>query len=136
MRATSTDALRIGGGVIGSSIAYFLAHQGRHGASYKEDLRLLTRLLQSWASAGGVRRQGRDPAEAMLASEAIQFWKTLEQELETEVGYRQGGNLLLAENEIEVNFLFYNSSIDDMRWDLQMSNLLIELRHFLLFPSG
>jgi len=59
----------------------------------------------SWASAGGVRRQGRHPAEAMLAIEAIERWRTLEQELEADLHYRQGGNLLLAESDTEANQL-------------------------------
>ncbi|MGZ3629965.1 MAG: NAD(P)/FAD-dependent oxidoreductase [Ktedonobacteraceae bacterium] len=104
MKATSTEILIIGGGVIGSSIAYEIARQGRQ-VLVIEKSRIAESPAASWASAGGVRRQGRNPAEAKLASEAIELWKTLEQELETEVGYRQSGNLLLAENDIEVNFL-------------------------------
>ena len=104
MQATSTEILIIGGGVIGSSIAYQIARQGRQ-VLVIEKSQIAVSPAASWASAGGVRRQGRHPAEAKLASEAIELWKTLEQELETEVGYRQGGNLLLAENDFEVNFL-------------------------------
>src|SRR5437660_778489 len=104
MSATSTDILIIGGGVIGSSISYYLARQGRQ-VLVIDRSNIADSPAASWASAGGVRRQGRHPAEAKLASEAIQLWKTLEQELEAEVGYRQGGNLLLAENDSEVNFL-------------------------------
>ena len=104
MKATSTDILIIGGGVIGSSISYHLARQGRQ-VLVIERSQIADSPAASWASAGGVRRQGRHPAEAKLASEAIKRWKTLEQELEAEVGYRQGGNLLLAENDIEVKFL-------------------------------
>lgn len=104
MKATSTDILIIGGGVIGNSIAYYLARQGRQ-VLVIERTQIADSPAASWASAGGVRRQGRDRAEAKLASEAIQHWKTLEQELETEIGYRQDGNLLLAENDIDVNFL-------------------------------
>jgi sarcosine oxidase, subunit beta len=55
----------------------------------------------SWASAAGVRRQGRDPAEAALASAAITRWPMLEQELQTDLHYRQGGNLLLTESDAE-----------------------------------
>ena len=79
MPATHTEIAIIGGGVIGNSIA--------------------SEPAASWASAGGVRRQGRHPAEAQLASEAIQRWHTLSEELEADLHYRQGGQLLLAEND-------------------------------------
>src|SRR5215467_12963719 len=104
MRASSTDILIIGGGVIGSSIAYYLARQKRQ-VLVIERYQIAESPAASWASAGGVRRQGRHPAEARLASEAIQRWKTLEQELEANLDYRQGGNLLLAESDREGNFL-------------------------------
>ena len=105
MNTTSVDILIIGGGVIGSSISYYLARQG-HQVLVIERLNIADSPSASWASAGGVRRQGRHPAEAILASEAIQRWKTLEQELDADLGYRQGGNLLLAESDVEANFLF------------------------------
>lgn len=104
MNTTSVDILIIGGGVIGSSISYHLARQG-HQVLVIDRLNIADSPSASWASAGGVRRQGRHPAEAMLASEAIQRWKTLEQELDADVGYRQGGNLLLAESEVEADFI-------------------------------
>ena len=59
----------------------------------------------SWASAGGVRRQGRHPAEARLAIEAIHRWKTLAEELQADLHYRSGGNLLLAESDAEAEQL-------------------------------
>jgi sarcosine oxidase, subunit beta len=93
-----TDVLIIGGGVIGSSIAYHLSLQKRQ-VLVCERAAVATEPAASWASAGGVRRQGRDPAEASLASEAIARWPSLEDELEADVQYRQGGNLLLAEDE-------------------------------------
>jgi sarcosine oxidase, subunit beta len=97
---TTTEVLIIGSGVIGSSIAYHLARQGRQ-VLVVERSKVATRPAASWASAGGVRRQGRYPAEAPLASEAITRWSTLEQELEADLHYRRGGNLLLAESDIE-----------------------------------
>src|SRR5437667_2000075 len=93
----SIEILIIGGGVIGSSIAYHLARQGRQ-VLVVERSEVAVTPAASWASAGGVRRQGRHPAEAKLAIEAIERWKTLEQELEADLHYRRGGNLLLAES--------------------------------------
>src|SRR5438105_2086313 len=65
----NTDILIVGGGVMGSSIAYHLARQGRD-VLVVERAEVATEPAASWASAGGVRRQGRHPAEAALACEA------------------------------------------------------------------
>ena len=100
MPATTTDLAIIGGGIIGSSIAYHLARQGQR-VLVIERADIASEPAASWASAGGVRRQGRHPAEARLASEAIQRWPTLSEELEADLHYRQGGQLLLAENDSE-----------------------------------
>jgi sarcosine oxidase subunit beta len=104
VKTTNTEVLIIGAGVIGSSIAYHLARQGRQ-VLVVERSEIAASPAASWASAGGVRRQGRHPAEAMLAIEAIERWRTLEQELEADLHYRQGGNLLLAESEGEADQL-------------------------------
>jgi sarcosine oxidase subunit beta len=103
MKSTA-EILLIGAGVIGSSIAYHLARQGRR-VLVIERSSVAASPAASWASAGGVRRQGRHPAEAKLAVEAIKRWPSLEQELEEDLHYRQGGNLLLAENDSEAEQL-------------------------------
>lgn len=102
--AESVEVLVIGGGVIGSSIAYHLARQGRnvlvverHGVDVEP--------AASWASAGGIRLWEQDPPEAALARLAIERWPTLSEELEAELHYRQGGHLMLAENEGEAEYL-------------------------------
>ncbi len=101
---TTAEVLIIGGGVIGSSIAYHLTRRGWQ-VLVIERSSVAAEPAASWASAGGVRRQGRHPAEAKLAVEAIERWQTLEQELEADLHYRRGGNLLLAESDTEAEQL-------------------------------
>jgi sarcosine oxidase subunit beta len=96
--AHATETLVVGGGVIGSSIAYHLARQGRR-VLVVERAGVAVEPAASWASAGGVRRQGRDPAEAALAREAVARWPSLAGELGADLQYRQGGNLLVAETD-------------------------------------
>ena len=104
MTAMRTEIAIIGAGVIGSSIAYHLARQGRE-VLVIERAEVASEPAASWASAGGVRRQGRHPAEARLAIEAIERWGTLSEELGADLHYRRGGQLLLAENEAEAHYL-------------------------------
>lgn len=100
MNNKPVDVLIIGGGVNGSSIAYHLARLGQS-VTVVEQAQPATEPAASWASAGGVRRQGRHPAEAALASEAIERWRTLEEELEADLRYRREGNLKVAETDEE-----------------------------------
>lgn len=104
MSKSNTEILVIGAGVMGNSIAYHLARHGRE-VLVLEQSQIAVSPAASWASAGGVRRQGRHPAEALLAIEAIERWQALEQELDADLQYRQGGNLLLAETETEATYL-------------------------------
>src|SRR5438094_6366215 len=62
----AVEVLVIGGGVIGGSIAYHVARQGRR-VLVVERQEVAVEPAASWASAGGVRPQGLDPAEAPLA---------------------------------------------------------------------
>jgi sarcosine oxidase subunit beta len=94
----TADVVVIGAGVIGSSIAYHLARAG-HRVLVLDGRDVAAEPTASWASAGGVRRQGRAAAEVPLAIEAAARWPMLGEELGAELRYRQGGNLLLAEDE-------------------------------------
>ncbi len=102
--AESVEVLVIGGGVTGSSIAYHVARQGRS-VLVVERNEVAEEPAASWGSAGGVRPQGMDPPEAALARAALERWPTLAEELDAELEYRQGGHLLLAENEDEAEGL-------------------------------
>lgn len=98
---TAFEIVVVGGGVIGSSIAYHLARQGRQ-VLVVERVTPAVEPAASWASAGGVRRQGRHRAEVKLAIEAIERWPSLEEELGASFDYRQGGNLYVGEGEEEI----------------------------------
>src|SRR6266567_224646 len=100
----SVEVLVIGGGVTGSSIAYHVARQGRN-VLVVERNEIAVEPAASWASAGGVRPQGMEPTEAALARAALTRWPTLAEELEADLQYRQGGHLLLAENDVEAEQL-------------------------------
>jgi sarcosine oxidase subunit beta len=52
----------------------------------------------SWASAGGVRSQDRDPREWPLAVEAARRWPGLADELGADCGFRAGGHLHVTED--------------------------------------
>ena len=98
------EVVVIGSGVIGSSIAYHLARQGRR-VLVVDRSRPASVPAASWASAGGVRRQGRDPAEALLAIESISRWPSLTEELGANLGYQQGGNLYVGEGDAEAEIV-------------------------------
>jgi sarcosine oxidase subunit beta len=92
----TADVIVIGGGVIGGACAYNLARAGL-GVTLLEKHEIASGA--SGGSAGGVRQQNRAPAELPLAMTANPIWATLEQELETDLEYRRGGHLTLAEHE-------------------------------------
>ena len=94
----TTEILIVGGGIIGSSIAYHLARMGR-AVLVIDRAEIAATPSASWASAGGVRRQGRHRAEVALAIESSARWQTLEQELDADLEYRRSGNLMLAESD-------------------------------------
>jgi len=96
MAATRTGVLIVGGGVIGSSIAYHLALRGTQ-ITVLDQAQPAAPPSASWASAGGVRRQRRDPREWALTQAAARRWPDLAAELGAEIGFRQGGHLHLVE---------------------------------------
>lgn len=95
-RGNVAEVIVVGGGVIGSSIAYHLARAGVRTVLLEK--RTIA-AAASGASAGGVRQQGRDPRELPLAIRACERWATLEEELAADIHYRRGGHLSLIERE-------------------------------------
>lgn len=98
------DVVIVGGGVIGSSIAYHLARSGARVRVYEQAAPAVAPSA-SWASAGGVRQQGRDPREWPLTLEAAHRWPDLDDELAAPTGFIQGGHLHLVETEADLGAL-------------------------------
>jgi sarcosine oxidase subunit beta len=99
------DVAVIGGGVIGASIAYHLARAGARALLVERGTRPAASPGATWASAGGLRAQGRHPAEQPLARLAAARWPSLEAELDAWLEVEFGGHLHLAETEAECDLL-------------------------------
>jgi len=84
------DVVVAGAGVIGASCAYALSRLGLR-VTVLDRARAPAGATASGASAGGVRAQGRSPAELPLAVAALHRWPTLEAELDADLGYRREG---------------------------------------------
>ena len=96
---SSSRILIVGGGVIGTSIAWHLARRGAD-VTVLEQRGIAS--AASGASAGGVRQQGRDLRELPLAIASIARWKDLESELGADIHYRRDGHIQVTEREDDI----------------------------------
>lgn len=98
----SFDLAVIGAGVVGSSAAYFAAKLGARVALIDKSL---PGTEASGRNAGGIRQQGRLPAELPLAMHSIRLWQHFRDDLGGQFEYEQSGNLYLGLTEREVEIL-------------------------------
>jgi sarcosine oxidase, subunit beta len=99
VQARDFDVVIIGGGLHGCSAAYHLAHAGLKPVVLEKEV--VARHASS-ASAGGVRRLGRHPAEIPLAMASIEQWHAMREMLGADGEFRASGQLRVAENEQEM----------------------------------
>ena len=92
---TAADVIVIGGGIAGLSTAYFLARRGQRVVLLEKGRLAGEQSSRNW---GFIRQQGRDPAELPMSALANRIWCGIEQELDADVEWCQGGNLALAKD--------------------------------------
>jgi sarcosine oxidase subunit beta len=87
----------VGGGIMGASTAYHLAHRGC------TDVVILEKDLLAQAStglsAGGIRQQFSHPANIRLSQEAVRVFERFEEQFGVDMEFRQVGYLFLAQSE-------------------------------------
>ena len=96
------DVAIIGGGIIGCSVAYFLARQNLAVAVFEKGRIAGEQSGRNW---GWVRQQGRSPVELPLMMRSLELWRQLSNDLGEDFGFTQGGCLYLAENAAQFDEL-------------------------------
>jgi sarcosine oxidase, subunit beta len=98
MTCQTADIIIIGGGITGCCLAYELKKKSFSVILLEKNT---IGAASSGRSGGGVRQQNRVPQELALAMLSVKVWHSMAEELDTDVEYRQNGNLklILAENE-------------------------------------
>lgn len=94
------DVAVAGAGVIGGFIAWNLAKAGLK-VALVDPSGPAAKPSASWASAGGLRSQGRHTPDQPLAILAAERWRTMEEALDADLEISFGGHLHIAEREAE-----------------------------------
>ena len=100
MKAKLAEVVVIGGGVIGTSIAYYLARQGVDVALVdKDDIASGT----SSACDGFIMLQTKEPGPKLkMALESAEIFQSLGEELGYDIEYRKDGGMVVIETEEEL----------------------------------
>ncbi len=96
------DVVIIGGGIIGTSAALFLAEKGVSVALCEKGHIAGEQSSRNW---GWCRKMGRDPREMPLIIESLRLWQGMNERVEAETGFRQPGIMYLAETPAELGQL-------------------------------
>jgi len=108
--AQTADVVIIGGGIVGSSIAYQLTKAGCRNVVILERESHQGK-GSTGKSMGGVRAQFSTPTSIQMSLYSIPFFRDFEAVLGHPSGYRSQGYLLLATNERQMGYLRTNVGI-------------------------
>lgn len=93
------DVVIVGAGIMGCAAAYYLAKQGVRAVVLDKSRIAGQQSTRAW---GFVRQQGRDPSEMPLAIASNRLWLGLQEELQTDLGWRQGGCLYIGHDAAQM----------------------------------
>src|SRR5579864_6193388 len=93
------DVVVIGGGIIGTSTALFLAQKGISVALCEKGHIAGEQSSRNW---GWCRKMVRDPREIPLIIESLRLWERMNETVEAETGFRTCGIMYLGETEAEL----------------------------------
>jgi len=93
------DVVVIGGGIIGSAAAYFLARKGISVALVEKGQIAGEQSSRNW---GWCRQQNRDMRELPLMQESLALWGTLDEQVGADVGFRRTGLVYVTKDPKEL----------------------------------
>jgi glycine/D-amino acid oxidase-like deaminating enzyme len=93
------DVVIIGGGIIGTSAALFLAQKGISVALCEKGHIAGEQSSRNW---GWCRKMVRDPRELPLIIESLRIWERMNETVEAETGFRTCGIMYLGETEADL----------------------------------
>ena len=96
------DIVIVGGGIVGTSAALFLAEKGVSVVLCEKGHIAGEQSSRNW---GWCRKMGRDPREIPLIIDALRLWLGMNERVEAETGFRQPGIMYLAENRQQLGEL-------------------------------
>jgi glycine/D-amino acid oxidase-like deaminating enzyme len=93
------DVVVIGGGIIGTSAALFLAEKGVSVALCEKGHIAGEQSSRNW---GWCRKMARDPRELPLIIESLRLWESMNARVGAETGFRTSGIMYLAESQADL----------------------------------
>jgi sarcosine oxidase subunit beta len=106
----TADIVVIGGGVVGTAIAYYLAREGITDTVVIEASHLAAG--GTGRCGGGIRQQWSTEANTRLAIESVRLFRGLEEELDADIEFLQGGYLVLAYTDDDVEQFRANVALE------------------------
>src|SRR5215475_5718295 len=93
------DVVIVGGGIIGTSTALYLAQRGVAVALCEKGHIAGEQSSRNW---GWVRKARRDPREIPLIVESLRLWEGMNERVQGETGFRRTGIVFAGESDADV----------------------------------